>query len=149
MLRWTSFRWFLRRRIRLAAAAVFLCLPLVLLAQKAPAPAPAPAPNNSPKYDAKTEDTLKGTVEDVRVNGTDQKTKTATLVLKHGSQSVDVFLGPISFLDAMEISFSKGDELQVVGSKVKDGDTEEVLAREVTKGNDTLILREKGGKPVW
>lgn len=146
MLLATAFRWFFRLRV-LLAAAVLLCLPLLLQAQKAHAP--TPAPDNSPKYDAKTEETLKGTVDDVRVNGTDQKTKTATLVLKHGSQSVDVFLGPTSFLDAMEISFSKGDELQVVGSRVKDGDAEEVLAREVTKGNDTLILREKGGKPVW
>ncbi len=147
MLLSAAFRRFFRPRVRLAATAAFLCLPLMLQAQKAPAP--APAADNSPRYDAKTEETLKGTVDDVRVNGTDQKTKTATLVLKHGNQSVDVFLGPVSFLDAMEISFSKGDELQVVGSRVKDGDTEEVLAREVTKGNDTLILREKGGKPVW
>lgn len=141
----TAFRWFFRPRVRLAVAASLLCLPLVLQAQKTA----APAPDNSPKYDAKTEETLKGTVDDVRVNGADQKTKTATLVLKHGIEAIDVFLGPISFLDAMEITFSKGDELQVVGSKVKTGEGQEILAREVTKGNDTLILREKGGKPVW
>lgn len=147
MLLATAFRRFFRPRVQLAAAAAILCLPLALQAQKTPAP--NPAPDNSPKYDAKTEETLKGTVDDVRVNGTDQKTKTATLVLKHGIEAVDVFLGPVSFLDAMEISFSKGDELQVVGSKVKTGEGQEILAREVTKGNDTLILREKGGKPVW
>lgn len=147
MLLATGFRRFFRPRVQLAAAAAVLCLPLALQAQKATAP--APAPDNSPKYDAKTEETLKGTVDEVRVNGTDQKTKTATLVLKHGIEAVDVFLGPVSFLDAMEISFSKGDELQVVGSKVKTGEGQEILAREVTKGNDTLILREKGGKPVW
>ncbi len=144
MLLSTAFRWLFRPRIHLAAA-VFLCLPLLLQAQKTA----TPTSDNSPKYDAKTEETLKGTVDDVRVNGTDQKTKTATLVLKHGIEAVDVFLGPVSFLDAMEISFSKGDELQVVGSKVKTGEGQEILAREVTKGNDTLILREKGGKPVW
>ena len=35
------------------------------------------------------------------------------------------------------------------GSKVKQGDADMVLAREVVKGTDTLVLRDDKGNPVW
>jgi hypothetical protein len=49
----------------------------------------------------------------------------------------------------MGVSFAKGDEIALTGSKWKTGDAEMVLAREVVKGTDTLILRDEKGNPVW
>ncbi len=49
----------------------------------------------------------------------------------------------------MGLSFSKGDEIAVTGSKVKQGDADLVLARAVDKGNDTVTLRDNKGTPVW
>jgi len=49
----------------------------------------------------------------------------------------------------MGVSFKAGDEIQVTGSKVKQGDEDLILAREVVKGGDTLTLRFKDGKPAW
>jgi hypothetical protein len=49
----------------------------------------------------------------------------------------------------MSMAFAKGDEITLTGSKVKQGETELVLAREVMKGNDTFVLRDEKGGPVW
>jgi hypothetical protein len=49
----------------------------------------------------------------------------------------------------MGISFTKGDEIAVMGSKVKQEALEVILARELVKGNDTLVFRDGKGNPVW
>jgi hypothetical protein len=60
-----------------------------------------------------------------------------------------VYLCPESFLKDMGFSFSKGDEIALTGSKVKQESGELILAREVVKGTDTLVLRDDKGGPVW
>jgi hypothetical protein len=49
----------------------------------------------------------------------------------------------------MGVSFSKGDEIALTGSKVKQREADLILAREVVKGSDTLVLRDDKGNPVW
>ena len=49
----------------------------------------------------------------------------------------------------MGVTFKKGDEITLTGSKVKQGDSDLVLAREVVKGTDALVLRDDKGQPVW
>ena len=49
----------------------------------------------------------------------------------------------------MGASFKADDKIEVTGSKVKQGDADLILAREVVKGDDTLTLRFKDGKPAW
>jgi hypothetical protein len=49
----------------------------------------------------------------------------------------------------MGISFSKGDEIAVTGSKVKQDTSDVILARELVKGTDTLMFRDDKGNPVW
>jgi hypothetical protein len=53
------------------------------------------------------------------------------LVKELGTGSVDVYLCPKSFFDDMGMDFSKGDGITLTGSKVKQGEAEFVLAREV------------------
>jgi len=47
------------------------------------------------------------------------------------------------------VSFNKGDEITLTGSKVKQGEADLILAREVVKGTDTLVLRDEKGNAVW
>jgi hypothetical protein len=56
------------------------------------------------------------------------------LLVKTGSDTVDVYLCPKSFLDDMGVSLGKGDEIALTGSKVKQGEADLILAREVVKG---------------
>jgi hypothetical protein len=60
-----------------------------------------------------------------------------------------VYLCPESFLADMGVSFSKGDAIALTGSTVKQDGADLILAREVVKGNDTLVLRDDKGSPVW
>ncbi len=133
-----------RVRTLFLASFVAVLSSSLILAQK-----PSPKPSASPTYDLKTEVKIKGTVDEVKLAGTDSKTKVTRLVVKSGPESIEVALCPKSFLDDMGVSFSKGDELEITGSKVKHDDLNEVLARQIVRGNDTVVLRDQKGKPVW
>ena len=118
----------------------FLCV--VALAQKDPK-------SNLPKYDLRTETKIKATVEEVKLPPKGSEKEAAHLLVKTGTDTLDVYLCPKSFLDDMGVSFSKGDEIALTGSKIKQGEADLVLAREVVKGTDTLVLRDDKGNPVW
>lgn len=118
-----------------------LCL-LPAIAQKSQGP-------SVPKYDLHTEAKMKGTVEELKLPPKGSEKEAVHLLVKSGTDSVDVYLCPKSFFDDMGMSFSKGDEITLTGSKVKQGEADLVLAREVVKGNDTFVLRDAKGDPVW
>jgi hypothetical protein len=101
----------------------------------------------SPKYDLQTETKMKGTVDEVRLPPSTKEI--VHLLVKTETDTLDVYLCPKSFLDDMGVTFAKGDQITFTGSKVKQGDADLILAREVVKGNDTLVLRDAKGKPVW
>ena len=108
------------------------------------------ATTSPPKYDLKAETKLKGTVDEVKLPAKGSEKEIAHLVVKDGANSVDVYLCPKSFFDDMGMAFAKGDEITITGSKVKQGDAEVFLAREIVKGsNDTFSLRDAKGDPVW
>jgi hypothetical protein len=129
---------------RIPFLAVFLaCLCLLpATAQKSKEPSP-------PKYDLHTETKMKVTVDEVKLSPTGSGKQIAYLLVKSGTDSVDVYLCPKSFFDDMGMSFSKGDEVTLTGSKVNQGEADLILAREVVKGNDTFVLRDDKGNPVW
>ncbi len=124
-----------------ALILVSLCL-WPALAQKNQEPSP-------PKYDAHTETKMKGTVQEVKLPPKGSEKEVAHLLVKTGADTADVYLCPKSFLDDMGVSFSKGDEIALTGSKVKQGESDLILAREVVKGTDTLVLRDEKGNPIW
>jgi hypothetical protein len=129
-----------------------ICL-LVLVAAfvGVPARAQKSQPNTAspPKYDLHTETKMKATVEEVKLPPKGSEKEIAHLLVKDGTNSMDIYLCPKSFFDDMGMSFAKGDEIAITGSKVKQGETEVVLAREIVKGNDTFALRDGKGDPVW
>lgn len=124
---------------------ILLFVPSVL-AQK-PAGEPGANKVSSPKYDFATETTLKGTVEEVRlIPGPNEGTH---VMLKTASETVLVHIAPPEFLKEFEFPVNKGDQLQVTGSKLMIDGQEEVLAKEITKENNSFTLRDKKGVPVW
>lgn len=129
-----------RRKSIFLAIAILSALPLV--AQKA-------QETNRPKYDVNTETKMKGTVEEVKLPPKGSEKEVAHLLVKTGTDTVDVYLCPQSFLNDMGVSFSKGDEIALTGSRIKQGEADLILAREVVKGADTLVLRDAKGNPVW
>jgi hypothetical protein len=131
-----------RNVLLLVLVAVFVGLPA--RAQKS-----QPNTTSPPKYDLHTETKIKGTVEEVKLPPKGSEKEIAHLQIKDGANSIDVYLCPKSFFDDMGMNFAKGDEVTITGSKVKQGDTDLFLAREIVKGNDTFALRDEKGEPVW
>ena len=110
--------------------------------------ATASAQSSLPKYDLATETKMKGTIQELKMPEKSAK-EAARLTLKSGDTTIDVYLCPKSFLDDMGSNLAKGDEVNLTGSKVKQDGADLILAREVSKGSDTLVLRDDKGKPVW
>jgi hypothetical protein len=106
-------------------------------------------PKGAPIYNPATEITVKGTVEAVnQVTGRGGWGGTH-LQLKTESETLDVHVGPSWFLTQSKIVFAKGDQVEVTGSKVKFANGDALLAREITKGDQKLTLRNENGFPVW
>ena len=100
-----------------------------------------------PKYDVASEVKVKGVIEDIRdVPGTMQGTQ---LLVKTDTKTVQVYVGPGDFLKEIEVSFNKGDQINVVGAQAPNSAEEIILAREITVGSNTFTLRDDKGIPVW
>jgi hypothetical protein len=135
-----------RRSRQIVFLIVFAALVagLPATAQKKPSSGPS-----APKYDLQTETKIKGTVDEVKLPPKGSEKEIAHLQVKDGANSIDAYLCPKTFLDDMGMSFAKGDEITMTGSKVKQGDADLFLVREIVKGNDTFVLRDAKGEPVW
>jgi hypothetical protein len=101
------------------------------------------------KYDLQTETKAKGVVDDVKVFSFGTRKDFVQLILKDGGGTVVLYMCPKPFEDEMGISFAKGDQISFTGSKVKQEDSEVILARQVAKGEETLTFRDAKGSPVW
>jgi hypothetical protein len=115
---------------------------LVLLTTAAFAQAP-------PKYDAGTETTVKGVVQELKLVPPSGGKPIVYLAMKGNPDAFQVFLCPKKFLDDMGVAFKTDDQIEIIGSKVKQDGADLILAREVSKSGDTLTLRFKDGKPAW
>jgi len=145
---------------RLAAFLLGGCLAAPLAMAQAPAdpapPAPAPpaqappakAPaTKAPEYDTKAVVTIKGVVEEIHESKMRGDHPGLHLVLKTETETVEVHACPVRFMSDLEFTIEKGDTVTVEGSRPDPAGI--VVAREITKGQTSLILRDKTGAPVW
>lgn len=115
-----------------------------VLSQEAP-----PRDASQPKYDRQTETKTKGIVEETKLLALGTRKDFVELIVKSGEDKVSIYVCPKPFQEELGITFSKGDEIAVTGSKVKQEASDVILAREVVKGQDTLLFRDDKGNPVW
>jgi hypothetical protein len=144
----------LRRKIPilpLNATKALSSIPLFLLLVVTPALAQKTEQKDSspPKYDLHTETKSKGVVDEVNLLPFGTRKDFTELVIKSGDDKIHIYVCPKPFQEEMGISFSKGDEIVVTGSKVKQETSDVILARELVKGTDTLMFRDDKGNPVW
>ncbi len=71
------------------------------------------------------------------------------LMLKTAKETVSVHLGPGWFIDRLDTKIEKGDRIEVTGSRVTIEGKPAIIAAEVKKGENVLVLRDKVGIPVW
>jgi hypothetical protein len=103
----------------------------------------------APNYNAATEVKVEGVVVDVQqfwcpING-DEGTH---LMLKTAG-ILQVNVAPRRFLHGNGVSFSKGDQIAVVGSTVTYEGHDAIIARKITRGDQTYAFRQPDGTPLW
>jgi DNA polymerase III alpha subunit len=128
------------RKLALVGVVVMFLMSPWAMAQKS---------EEGPKYEVAKEVTIKGSIEEIREVPNPKGQIGIYLMVKSGSEIVEVRLCPHSFLKEFEIVFKKGDQLTITGAKVKVEEKEAVLAREIENGDNKLVLRDKQGVPVW
>jgi hypothetical protein len=127
-----------------AVSVILLAMCGLAAAQTQHASAKAPAL----KYDLKAEKKIKGTVQEMKLEG-QGRSALMHLVLKTANDTVNVYLCPERFIKDMGIELKAGDEVEVIGSPATDNGVSVILAREIDKGSDAYVLRDDKGVPVW
>ena len=102
-----------------------------------------------PKYDLHTETKTKRVVDEVNLLSVGTREDFTEPIIKNGDDKIRIYLCPKPFQEEMGISVNKGDKIAVTGSKVKQEGSDMILARELVKGTDTLLLGDDKGNPVW
>jgi hypothetical protein len=117
-----------------------------------------------PLYDPATEITVKGAVSEIQqLTGKPMGTATGTIwgncpgewtgthlsITTDQGSTLIVHVGPTAFLTEKNFSLVKGDKLTIVGSKMQYKGSDFLIAREITKGDQVLKLRDSEGFPEW
>ena len=101
-------------------------------------------------YDPKTVQTVNGIVESVdKATPLHGMNVGIHLMVKTDKGAVQVDLGPEWYIQRLDTKIEKGDQVEVKGSMVKVDGKEALIAAEVKKGGETLVLRDSAGVPAW
>ncbi len=68
------------------------------------------------------------------------------LMLKTSEGVLQVHLAPVRIMSSQNLSFARGDQIEVRGSWIQLAGKNGVIAREITRGNETIIFRDDKGK---
>jgi hypothetical protein len=101
-----------------------------------------------PRYDKASETRLGGTVAEVQTVGSAGGAG-IHLVLTTPDGSIEVHVGPADWLASKHYTFAKGDRLEILGARVSEDSKTFLIARQITRGSETLILRDDAGVPLW
>ena len=101
-------------------------------------------------YNPATVEALTGTVEAVdKVTPAKGMYAGVHILLKTDKETISVHLGPEWFIERLDTKIEKGDKIEVKGSRVTFVGKPAIIAAEVKKGDNTLVLRDSAGIPVW
>lgn len=108
-----------------------------------------PKTDPAPAYNRASESKFFGSIAEVREVGKDHALPGIFLTVAVKSDKLTVYVGPKEFVKLFDLTFSEGQEVDVLASKVKYEGGEVFLAREIRMGTTTLILRDDSGWPNW
>jgi len=101
-------------------------------------------------YNPATVETVSGTVETVdKIMPVKGMYSGIHIVVKTDKERVDVHLGPEWYIERLDTKIEKADKVQVKGSRVTIAGKPAIIAAEVKKGGNTLVLRDSAGIPAW
>jgi hypothetical protein len=103
-------------------------------------------------FDATTIETVRGTVASIEefapLEGMSAGIR-VSLTTEDQTRAIPVHLGPSWFLRNQDFEIKEGDEITVSGSRVTFQNEPTIIASEVTKGEESMGLRDTDGNPLW
>ena len=101
-------------------------------------------------YDPKTVETVSGEVAGIESFSPEKGMGAGVhLLLKTDKETISVHLGPAWFIENQDLKIENKERIVVRGSRITFQEKPAIIAAEVTKGNETLLLRNDAGVPVW
>jgi hypothetical protein len=71
------------------------------------------------------------------------------MMVKADQETISVHLGPAWYIENQDLKIEPGDKIEVKGSRIMFDDTPTIIAAEVKKEDEVLILRDENGFPAW
>ncbi|MDA8423950.1 MAG: hypothetical protein M0Z89_11510 [Nitrospiraceae bacterium] len=101
-------------------------------------------------YNPAIVETITGTVESVdKITPMRGMYYGVQVMVKTDKESIPVNLGPGWYIERLDTKIEKGDKIEVKGSRVMFTGKPTIIAAEVKKGDNTLVLRDSAGIPAW
>ncbi|NLI29710.1 MAG: DNA-binding protein [Nitrospiraceae bacterium] len=101
-------------------------------------------------YNPATVETISGTVTDIQaVVPYKGMYSGVQIILKTEKETIPVHLGPSWYIERLDVKIAKGDAIEVKGSRISFAGKPALLAAELKKDDQTLVLRDANGIPAW
>jgi len=101
-------------------------------------------------YDAKTVETISGEVTAVeQMTPFKDMGRGVHLTLKTDKETISVHLGPVWYIERQDTKIAAGDKIEVKGSRITYEGKPAIIAAEIHKGDEVLMLRDASGIPMW
>ena len=71
------------------------------------------------------------------------------LTVKTDEETLSVHLGPGWYIENQDVKIAPNDKIEVKGSLITFDGKPAIIAAEVKKGDEVLVLRDGSGFPVW
>lgn len=101
-------------------------------------------------YDPKTVETINGEVVSLeQITPYKGMSYGVHMLVKTDKGAVSVHLGPVWYLENQDVKLEPKDKVTITGSRITFDGKPAIIAAEVKKGDDVLVLRNVAGIPVW
>ena len=102
------------------------------------------------KYDLSQIETLDGEVVSVDAYTSRRGVSQGVhLLVKTGKETLDVHLGPSWYLEDQNFVITPEDKIAITGSRINIDGESAIVASQIKKGSETLVLRDENGFPLW
>lgn len=93
--------------------------------------------------------TISGTVQAVERVEMGESWRCVRLRILTADGEVQVRVGPDWYVSARKLAFATGDKLEVKGSRLTFAGEKAMVAGEIVRGSERIVLRDEAGKPAW
>jgi hypothetical protein len=101
-------------------------------------------------YDPKSLQTITGEVVSVnRIAPVKGMSYGVHMMVKTDKEAISVHLGPAWYIENQDVKIVPGDCVEVKGSRIMFEGKPAIIAAEVKKGDQVLVLRDANGFPAW